>query len=167
MLIRDLEVLLKLAGLDIDTLYKKGLLKPETNQQKGRLFELIILYHFEKNPIDLSGNKYNSSCDGICPNGKIYEAKSSKLYHGENWKYNIRNKEKENIEIFYFGGFNEDYSKLLHVWRVPGELVEGEVFYIPIKRSGKFNIENIKEFEITEKILEILNEKFSFLNEKI
>ncbi len=154
-----LQKALKLVGLDIDTLYKKGLLKPETNQQKGRLFELIILYHFEENPIDLSGEKIGSSCDGICPNGKIYEVKSSKLYDKENWKYNTRNKEKENIEIFYFGAFNEDYSKLLYVWRVPGELVEGDVFRIGMSHHGKFNIENMKEFDITDKILEIIKEK--------
>lgn len=87
-----LQKALKLLELDIDTLYKKGLLKPGANQQKGRLFELIVLDHFEKNPIDLSGNDNSSSCDGICPNGKIYEVKSSKLYNKEYWKYNIRNK---------------------------------------------------------------------------
>jgi hypothetical protein len=154
-----LQKVLKLAELDIDTLYKKGLLRPETNQQKGRLLELIMLDQFEKIPVDMSGKKNNSPCDGICPNGKIYEVKSSKLYDNEYWKYNIRNKEKENIEIFYFGAFNEDYSKLLHVLRVPGELVEGNVFRIEMNNRGKFNIVNMKEFDITDKILEILKEK--------
>lgn len=142
---------LRLVGLDIDTMVKQGIL--ETENQKGRWFEIIVRDMFENRSTDLSGYNCNSPCDGICPNNKTYEAKSSGLDKEHNrWCFTIANKYKEDIQIFYFGAFNEDYTELLHVWRVPGEIVENNKFYIGMYDSrGEFNIDNMREYEITDK----------------
>ncbi len=139
---------LMLVGLDIDTMVKQGIIK--NNQQKGRLWELSVIEHFENRPEDLSGENYHSSCDGICPNGKIYEAKSAALVNDLYWSFGCGNKYKEEIEIYYFGAFSSDWSKLEHAWRVPGEFVEGYSFRIGIY-GGEFTVENMKEYEITDK----------------
>lgn len=148
---------LRLVGLDIDSMVRKGIL--ETNLQKARLFELYIKEHFEKEPIDLSGENSNSPYDGICSKGQIYDAKSSKLYYGKYWLfqfYNIfSNIKKEKIEWYYLGAFNDDYSKLLHVWRVSSKIVENDKFYIGIEDHYKYNIKNMKKYEITEKFKDI------------
>lgn len=54
------------------------------------------------------------------------------------------------IEWYYLGAFNEDYSKLLHVWRIPakdfGEEIQKGFLYINVN-----NTEKMKEYEITDK----------------
>lgn len=151
---------LKLVGLDTDMLVKNGILENET--QKGRFAEIIVRDHFKKNPVDLSGNDFKSYCDGMCPNGQIYDVKSSKLHIGERnrWSFGTQNKDKgddiEAIQWYYFVACNEDYTKILHIWRVPGEIVEGDIFYVGIDRGYKFNLENMKEYDITEKMTDII-----------
>lgn len=140
-------------NLDVDTMVKKGIL--QNNYQKERLFELYVKEHFEKESIDLSGDNCNSSFDGICPNGKIYDAKSSGLMNGRYFFFHLNNKEKEEIEWYYLGGFNNDYTKLLYVWRVPGEFVGKNYLHIGLTKNYEYNIENMKEFEITEKFKDI------------
>lgn len=139
----------KLVGLDTETMVKKGVL--DTSDQKVRLAEKIILEHFEKNPVDLSGENCRSHCDGICPNGKTYDVKSSILVRGIYWQFDTDNKYKEYIEIYYFLAFNKDYTKLEYAWRIPGEIVESDNFYVGM-HGGKFNIGNMIEYEITDKL---------------
>lgn len=139
----------KLVGLDTETMVKKGIL--DTPDQKARLAEKMILEHFDKNPVDLSGENCRSSCDGICPNGKTYDVKSSKLIRNAYWQFDTDNKYKEEIEIYYFLAFNEDYTKLEYAWRVPGEIVEKDNFYVGMY-GGKFNVGNMIEYEITDKL---------------
>lgn len=136
-----------LVGLDIDATVRHGIIK--NNQQKGRLWEISVIEHFENKPKDLSGENYFSPCDGICPNGKIYEAKSSALVD-DYWHFGIRNKYKEEIEIYYLGAFSVDWSKLEHAWRVPGEFIESDGLRIGMY-SGKFTVKSMKEYEITDK----------------
>lgn len=143
---------LKLVGLDVDTMVEKGVL--DTSDKKARLAEKIILDHFEKNPVDLSGENKLSPCDGICPNGKTYDVKSSRLIRGIYWQFDTCNKYKEEIEIYYFLAFNEDYTKLEYAWRIPGEIVESDNFYIGTY-GGKFNVGNMIEYEITDKLKKI------------
>lgn len=153
---------LKLVGMDLDTMVTQGHL--ETNDQKRRYAEIIVRNHFENEPIDLSGEDCHHYHDGICPNKEIYEVKSSKLFRFEDhlyWCFCTRNKDKEDdieaIQWYYFAAFNEDFTKLLHLWRVPGEIVEGDGFYISIRTSkGKFNVKNMKEYEITDKVIDVL-----------
>jgi len=150
---------LKLVGMDLDTRVKQGNL--ETESEKGRWAELIVIEHFKNNPVDLSGKNYKSPCDGICPNGMNYDVKSSKLdIYRRRWKYYISNMYKEDIEIFYFLAFNEDYTKLLHVWRVPGDIVESNYFTVMMDNATIGNdVESIKKFEITEKFNSIILKK--------
>lgn len=146
---------IKLVGLDMDTLARHSIL--QSTNHKGRSFEIRIIYAFKNAYIDLSGNNHSSSCDGICPNGKAYDAKSARLYENKYWPFIVKNKYKEDIEIFYLGAFNEDYTKLLYVWRVPGELIEDNFIYVGIYNSFKFNIENMKEYDITDKFKNLPN----------
>ncbi len=143
---------LKLVGMDIDTMaIQKNF---SNNIYKGRYWEIMVVKMFQNKSIDLSGNNCNSPFDGICPNGKTYDAKSSKLHTKQYWLFPIYNKNKETIEWYYFGAFNKDYTELLHVWRVPGELIENNYFYVGVGILSKFNLENMKEYEITDKFKE-------------
>jgi hypothetical protein len=140
---------LKRVGMDIDTIVEQGIL--QNDYHKGRLWEILIRKMFKNKSTDLSGH---SSFDGICPNGQTYEAKSARLRIGEYWGFGIDNKDKDDdkeaIQWYYFGAFNKDYTELLHVWRIPGEIIEGNSFRVGI-HSGKFTVENMKEYDITDK----------------
>ena len=108
---------LKLAGLDVD------LMGHQSNRYKGRMAEIKVINHFKQHPIDLAGENQNSHCDGICPNGKTYDVKSSKLREYKYWSFSTRNKYKEDIEIYYFLAFNEDYKTQIcmeSLWRDSG-----------------------------------------------
>lgn len=59
------------------------------------------------------------------------------------------------IEWFYLGAFDKYYKKLLYVWRIPGNFVDGDYISIGINSSYTFNVENMKEFEITDKFKDI------------
>lgn len=143
---------LKLVDLDADSMTKKGIL--DTSQQKARLFERYVIEHFDHKPKDLSGENQNSPCDGICPKGKIYDVKSSSLRDNSHYRFNTRNKYREEIEYYYFGAFNSNWTKFEYVWRVPGEIVEKDYFIVRLN-SGEFNIENMREYEITDKFKDI------------
>jgi hypothetical protein len=143
---------LKLVGLDVESIVKKGVI--ETADQKARFSEIIVRDHFERYPVDLAGENKNSPCDGICPNGKIYDVKSSAL-DGTIYNFHTGNKYGERIEIYYLLGFkNENYRKLNHGWRIPGEIVDRESVHIGIR--GRLNIYNMEKYEITDKLRDIL-----------
>ncbi len=145
---------LKLAGLDADTLVKKGILG--CSYHKGRMFEMIVNKSFKKDSSDLSGQNCNSPFDGICPRGYNYDAKSSKLVSGKTrdskgWFFHFRNKQINIIQYFILGGFNEDYTKLLHIWMIPLSLVNGrDTVYI-----GQQSIYNFKLYEITDRCINL------------
>jgi hypothetical protein len=146
---------LKLVGLDVESMVKKGVL--ETTQQIGRFGEMIIRDHYKTHPKDLAGENQNSPCDGICPNGMTYDVKSSGLdWTGRYYTFKTNNKYKEEIKIYYLLGFNEDYTKLKYGWRIPGKIAEKGQFRIGLNNSHKFNTENIKQYDITDKLIEIL-----------
>ena len=143
---------LKLVELDVDKMIGKGIL--ETSNQKARFSEMIVIDRFKNGITDLSGKNQNSPYDGICPNGKTYDVKSSKLISFNGvlyWSFGTNNKYKEEIEIYYFIAFNSDWTKLEHVWRVPGEIVEKDYFRIGLNPGFEFTIEDMEEYEITSK----------------
>ncbi len=155
---------LKLTGFDVDTMVKNGVI--ENEYQKGRFGEIIIRDHFKRHPIELAGENHNSPCDGICPSGKSYDVKSSKLGHERKyWDFHTNNKYKEEIEIYYLLGFNEDWTKLEYAWRIPGEIVEKDHFSIWLNSwsRSKFTVKNMKEYDITDKIRDVLR-KYGFFN---
>ncbi len=147
---------LKLVGLDIDTIVIKGIL--DTNKQKARWFEIMVKEHFENESKDLSGDNCTSPFDGICPRGQTYDAKSSK-FDGGCWKYCFSNLYIGGIDWFYLGGFNNNFKKLLYVWRIPGNFIDKNTIQIGIRNRFRYNIVNMKEYEITEKFLNILKYK--------
>ena len=150
---------LKLVGLDVESMVKKGVL--DTTQQIGRFGEIIIRDHFENNPVDLAGENCTNPYDGICPNGKIYDVKSSGLHYDTQYLFRTNNKYKDEIEIYYLLGFNRDYTKLNYGWRIPGEIVEKDNFIVGLKSRAKFTVRNMKEYDITEELREVLN-KYDF-----
>ncbi len=142
---------LKLAGLDVDSMIKKGVML-YNEYYKSRWFEIQVKNLFPDGSIDLSGENQNSFCDGICPKGHIYDVKSSKLYDDKCYIFSTKNKFREEIEYYYLGGFSSDWSRLEYSWRVPGEIVERDHFIVNLM-SGRFNIGNMEEYEITEKFV--------------
>jgi len=150
---------LKLVEMDLDTRVVQGNLT--TGTEKGRYFEIKLMSHFENRPIDLSGRNCHSYHDGICPNGQLYEVKSASMRPEGYWPFGTENKDKDDdkeaIQWYYFGAFNKDYTKLLYVWRVPGEIVEGTMFHIGVNNGYKFNVENMKQYDITDKFKDIMN----------
>ena len=153
---------LKLVGLDVESMVKRGIV--ETTDQKRRFSEMIIRDNFDNPSVDLAGENQNSLCDGICPNGKTYDVKSSSLGKQRNrYTFGTENKYKEEIEIYYLLGFNKDWTKLDYGWRIPGEIVESSRFYVGFNSNYEFNIESMKQYDITEKLREVLN-KYDFFN---
>lgn len=150
---------LKKVRLDIESMIKNGIV--ETTQQKGRLAEIIIRDHFSNPSIDLAGKNKQSPCDGICPKNKTYDVKSSGIRAERYYLFSVRNKYKEEIEIYYLLGFNKDYTELMYAWRIPGEIIENDYFQIGLTLGSIFNVENMKEYIITEQIREVLN-KYSY-----
>jgi hypothetical protein len=135
---------LKLAGLDVD------LMSPQGNSYRGRQSEIKVLNHFRKHPIDLAGKNQRCPFDGVCPNGLIYEVKSSKFYNGGHWLFGTNNKYKTMIEIYYFLAFNSDWTKLVYAWRIPGKIVEKDSFLVRLDQNYEFNVENMKQYDITD-----------------
>lgn len=82
--------------------------------------ELKILEYLGQNATDLSGKNCTSSIDGACPDGKMYDAKSSGLIDGEYFSFTCNNEDKGKIEIFYFGAFN----KISQILCTDGEFLE-------------------------------------------
>lgn len=150
---------LKQVGMDMDTTIKKGYWP--NNVSKGRWFEIIIIEMFGNKSIDLSGKNRHNYCDGICPNGQIYDAKSARLDIMGFWHFTTRSKDKDDdkeaIQWYYFGAFNKDFTELLYVWRVPGEIVEDDHFYVGTRDKFKFNLENMKGYDITDEFKKLLD----------
>lgn len=154
---------LKLVRFDIDTRIRQG--EFGTERQIGRRTEIIIKNHFKILSMDVSGENCGSYFDGICPNGQIYEVKSSKMYkskNGEFWNFATPNKDKDDdkeaIQWYYFVAFNENYTKILYVWRIPGELVEKDHFVIGTRGTrGKFCVRNMEEYNIADKFNNVIS----------
>jgi hypothetical protein len=149
---------LKLAGLDID------LMGPQGNHYRGRQVEIEVTKHFEHYPIDLAGKNHNSHCDGICPNGDTYEVKSSKL-EKERQRYHFvaKNKDKDDdeeaIQWYYFIALN-DNGTIRYVWRVPGETVEKDNFYVGLNPNYEVDIDSMEKYDITDKFKDIFRKLF-------
>lgn len=143
---------LKLAGLNIDVMGRQG------DKYRGRQAEITVFNHFEQHPTDLSGENMNSSYDGICPNGKIYDVKSSKLYDGKYCDFHTNNKDKDDIEIYYLLAINDD-GTIRYVLRIPGEMAEKDHFYVGTSHA-EFTFESMKEYDITNKFKYIFKELF-------
>lgn len=144
---------LKLVGLYVDSMVRKGIL--ETNNQKGRLFELYISEHFTERSIDLAGDNCNNPIDGICPKGQTYSTKSAALADNRHWNFRLYNAHRDEIDWFYFGAFDKNYKKLMYAWRVTGDFVDEDYLYVGIENSYEYNLENMKEFDITDKFKDI------------
>lgn len=143
---------LKFVELDNGSMAKRGIV--ETKHQKARLAEMLVLGHFAGGAQDLSGENYtNHPYDGICPKSQTYDVKSSKLYKDKYYNFDFRNANRDEIEWYFLLGFNKDYTKLEHTWRIPAlDFVDEERILIWVDGDHPYNLENMEEYEITEKI---------------
>lgn len=149
----------KLVGQDLDSIVRKGII--ETTNQKARLAEIFVLEHFtDKGVIDISGENRTSFIDGICPKKQIYDVKSSKLYEEEFWSYLL----DKYIDFYYLLAFNEDWTKLLHVWRIPGNFIDRPTLYISL--HGHHDVEDMRKYEITDKFIDMFNNWTNSKNKK-
>lgn len=143
---------LKSVGMDLDSMIIKGYRK--SSQQKGRLFELDVKDHFIGESKDLSGENCKSPYDGICPTGKIYDAKSARLIGGK-WQINLKNVYKTKIQWWYLGLFDKNFEELLYVLRIPSSDLEDDIkkefMLIFMEEDHKYTIENMKKYNISEK----------------
>lgn len=157
---------LKLVNLDMDSMTRRGVI--ETVQQKGRLGEIFVIEHFEEISIDLSGENSNSSCDGICPKGYGYDVKTAYFnYERSYWHFNLKNVNIDKIVWFYLLAFNEDFTEVLYVWRIPvldliGEIEKGRIL-IGLDNAYANNIKNLKKYEITENIKPMFEKRWKNL----
>lgn len=145
---------LKIVGLDVDSMVRRGII--ETSDQKGRLGEIFVLEHFKEiGSIDLSGENKDSPCDGICPKGLSYDVKTAH-FDGSCWHLQLKNVNRDKIEWFYLLAFNKGFTKLSFAWRIRAsdiiENIEKGEIYIGLNGDYSNNLENMKEYEITEKI---------------
>lgn len=156
-----LEKAKKLIGQDLDSIVMKGIL--ENTNQKARLAEIFVLQH-DESFIDLAGDNRTSSIDGICPKKQTYDVKSSKFHARGYWMY-ILNKI---VDFYYLFAFNYNWTELLHTWRIPGIMdmdirnTQNHLYIGYGKCHGhykgyEYNIENMKEYEITEKFMVAFN----------
>ena len=139
---------LKLVGLDVDTIVRKGIVR--TTDQKARLAEMNVLENDEKMARDLSGRNCSSHFDGISKDG-IYDVKGSKLYEEKYWRFLL----DKCVDHYYLLAYDKDYKRLLYKWKIPGDFTEEDHIVIGINSNYKYNVENMKEFEITEKFKDI------------
>lgn len=152
---------LKILGLDIDSMIYYGII--ENNIQKGRLGEILVKNHFSENNkvIDLAGeNPSKHICDGIDPDGHYYDVKTTESRE-DKFKFSLTNENIDKIEYLYCLAFNEKFSELLYAWRIPiSDFMEkmGHCITIGIKNTYTFNIENMKQYDITKKIMPIFEE---------
>lgn len=112
---------LKLAGFNIDMSSYEVI--------KGRAAELLVLNQFKKtNAVDLSGRNHQSPFDGICPNDKNYDVKSSKLckqsYYYDAWKFDLRNTCRDRIDYYFMVGYDNNRVEMLHTWMIPSGVIE-------------------------------------------
>lgn len=149
---------LKLVGLDLESMTKNGFL--ENNRQKARLSEIFVRDNFadKDRTVDLSGENCNSPYDGICPKGLNYDVKSSKFYNErDRWIFGIYNVYKEDIEWYYLLAFNENWTELLHVWRISAidflNQIEKRRIYIGMGDNYEYNVDNMRQYEITERFV--------------
>lgn len=146
---------LKIVGLDVDSMIRYDII--ETTQQKARLGELFVLDSFEQiGSIDLSGQNCNSPYDGVCPHGYNYDVKTSGL-HIDYWKFDFTNIYINKIEWFYLIAFDRDYTTVVYIWRIPKSKFIEDVKkgFIDVGLKKMYNIENMKQYDITEKIIPI------------
>lgn len=124
---------------------------------RGRQGELQTITEFKtKGAIDLSGQNRNSICDGQCPQGYMFDTKSSSLikHHGYwCWKFSATIGQLEEAEYLFLRAYKDrDFSKEPeHKWRIPIDFMDNRTAIFVYKdKRGIHNIENMKKYEISE-----------------
>lgn len=111
----------------------------------------------------MAGENHNSYYDGICPNGMTYDVKSFG-FDGSQWGFSINNKYKEEIEIYYLLTFNEDYTELIHAWRVNisdlWDVIDKGQIHVYIRKPSRkyihYAVDDMKKCSVTDQIVDVL-----------
>lgn len=151
---------LKILGFDTDSLVRRGIIR--TVQQKGKLGVIFVVdcYKEIKGMKDLTEEDYDSPYDIISSEG-TGDVKTSKFYISENrWFFSLRNENIYQIKYFYLLAFNEDFTELMYAWKIPNnDDFKDEINNGSIRISNlSFYIENMKPYEITDKIWPIFEQ---------
>ena len=78
--------------------------------------------------------------------------KSSKLYIEGRWRFGL----DKLVDYYYLLAFNEYWTKLLYVWRIPGDFMNEPFLHVGINSfRGGCCIDDMKKFDITEKFRKI------------
>jgi len=141
----SLENAKKLIWQDLDSTVIEGVIK--TTNQKGRFAEIYVLENIEKGARDLSGENCKSFIDGISEmsKNKTYDVKSSKFHRDKFWKFGLN----KYVDFYYLLAYDKDHKNVLHKWKIPGGFAYGDMV-IGLNNSYKYNLENMKEYEITD-----------------
>lgn len=98
-----------------------------------------------------------SKFDGLCPKGKMYDVKSSKLHflHSNSnyfWKFNSTEEQLNKSDYFFLGAYDAQHEKLMFMWRVDKNFMRNRK-YINIGKDNNYehNTINMKKYDITDK----------------
>lgn len=152
----NLERAKKLVGQDMDSRAKKGI--SDHPKQKARLAEIFVMEHFkEEGAIDLAGENCMSPVDGICPKKQIYDVKSSALRYRLYWQFALD--KGDSVDFYYLLAFNEDYSELKYVWRIPWNFTNNISLHV-----NEDYITKMEKYNITAKFEDVFNKWEKSLN---
>lgn len=123
---------------------------------RARQGEIQTISEFKtEGMIDLSGQNRNSTCDGICPQGEMFDTKSSSLIklHGYwGWGFNVTISQLEEADYLFLRAYKDkDFTKKpLHIWRVPIEFIDNraKIFIYKDNRLDLYNVDNMKKYEV-------------------
>ncbi len=123
---------------------------------RGRYGEIQTISEFKtKGAIDLSGQNRNSTCDGICPKGELFDTKSASLTQMQGhwgWKFSVTISQLEEAEYLFLRAYKDkDFTKrTIHKWRIPIDFMSNRlhIFIYKDKKSSKYNVDNMKKYEV-------------------
>ena len=134
----------------------------DTTVSRGRQGEMQTISEFKTEcVVDLSGENRNSTCDGICPKGDMFDTKSASptKKHGYwGWIFFATISQLKEADYLFLRAYaDRDFTKRpLYVWRVPIEFMNGRTTIFIYKdkkysrKIGMLNVENMKEYEILD-----------------
>jgi hypothetical protein len=126
---------------------------------KGRKAELEILKLFTQDgAIDMSGINWHSIFDGITPDGKTYDVKSSSLlstiYNTQRWQFALTHKDA--VYYFYLVAYDAEHKKILYIWRIPSSEINNK-YHIDIgnntdsiNKYAKYELRSLIDNKIQE-----------------
>lgn len=137
---------------------------PNDSVTRGRHGEVQTIQEFKtEGAIDLAGKNIHSPCDGICPNGKLYDTKSASIIKRGIywcWAFNISIEQLEKADYLILRAYEtKDFTKKpMHKWIVPIQTIKEKrkdiesrtAIFIYKENRGNLNVENMSKYEIKD-----------------